>query len=452
MIARLLELPEHRPRLVITLVGLLFALAYCSSAVLRPKPNGRVVSGDALHHYVQLRSAVFDRDLHFRNEYVRLYDLRGGEHGSEWVFEDTATGHVRNLMPVGPAIVWTPLFVLTASAVWLADLFGASYPLDGYGRLFQVTAGVSGIAAASLGMWLSYAAAARLFSARASIWALLAMWLASSAIYYSLISPTYSHAASILTSSTFWLAWIVMRPGPRRYAALGALAGASALMRWQDAILLAPVALDLIFAVRGGRIGIVGAVRYGILTLVCAAAAFAPQMFVWTALYGRPLAMPQGADFMRWTEPALASVLFSDFHGLFTWTPIAAIAVAGLVPLWKREPVLAAGAALFLGLSWYVNAAVVDWWAGEAFGARRFLSCFPVMTLGLAAIAERFKASLGWLAAMTGVVVAHTFLLLVQYQAFMHGVRDVVPYPRGAYNLHLARFVVPIDLLRKVFE
>jgi hypothetical protein len=34
----------------------------------------------------------------------------------------------------------------------------------------------------------------------------------------------------------------------------------------------------------------------------------------------------------------------------------------------------------------------------------------------------------------------------------MHGVRDVAPYPRGAYNLYVARFVVPIDLARKVFE
>ena len=437
---------------MIALLGLLFALAYSSSVALRPKPDGRVVTGDALHHYVQLRSAVFDRDLHFRNEYVTLYDLRGDEPGSEWVFQDTATGHVRNLMPVGPAIIWMPLYIVMASALWIGDLFGASYPLDGYGRLFQVTAGVSGIAAASLGMWLTYRSAIRLFDPRASIWALLTMWLGSSAIYYTLISPTYSHAASILTSSAFWLAWIAMRPGPRRYAALGALTGASALMRWQDAILLAPVALDLVFALRAGRIGIAGAVRSGILSLVCATIAFAPQMLVWSVLYGTPLALPQGSDFMRWTEPALGSVLFSDFHGLFTWTPIVVIALAGLMPLWRRAPALAAGAALFLGLSWYVNAAVVDWWAGEAFGARRFLSCFPVMALGLAAIAERFQTSLRWLVTMAAVVVVHTFLLLVQYQAFMHGVRDVAPYPRGTYNLHVARFVVPFDLVRKVFE
>ena len=106
----------------------------------------------------------------------------------------------------------------------------------------------------------------------------------------------------------------------------------------------------------------------------------------------------------------------------------------------------------FLLLSWYVNAAVADWWAGEAFGSRRFVSCVPIFGLGLAALADRWTPSLRQAAAATMVLVAHTFLLLVQYQAFMHGLRDVAPYPRGAYNLWLARFVVPIDLVKKWLE
>ena len=452
MIARLFTLPERRPGLVIALIGCLFAAAYSSSLVLRPKPNGRVVMGDALHHYVQLRSAVFDHDLHFRNEYVRLYGLEGGEPGTEWVYDGTSTGHVRNLMPVGPALVWMPLFLMTTAAVWIGNLAGGAYPLDGYGRLFQATAGLSGIAAATIGVWFSYLAAARVFPVRAAIWATLTLWLASSAVYYSLISPTYSHAASLLATSAFWLIWMKTRPGAGRYAALGALTGVSALMRWQDAILLVPIALDLLLTHRRGEISWRQLPGFGILAVAGAAIAFIPQMVVWSAVYGQPLAMPQGEGFMRWTEPAMIDVLFSDFHGLFTWTPVVVLAVAGIVPLWKRSPELALGAITFLALSWYVNAAVADWWAGEAFGSRRFVSCFPVLALGLAALADRWRHSLRRIATLSIVIIAHTFLLLVQYQAFMHGLRDIAPYPRGAYNLWLARFVVPFDLVKKVLE
>lgn len=446
---RVLEWPERHTGRVIAGITMLFALAYGSSLVLRPKPDGRIVMGDALHHYVQVRSAIFDHDLHFRNEYVRLYGLDGRHPETQWVFEATATGHVRNLMPVGPGLLWAGPMVAVTGAIWILNHVGASaYPLDGYGRVFQSVAGLTGIAAAAVGVWLSARASAELFGRRAAAWAALIVWLSTSALYYSLISPAYSHAASLLAASAFWYAFVRTRDdvSARRYVLLGTAAGAAALMRWQDAVILAVVALDLAWRTSHG-LSIRRATVFGAASTIAAAVAFLPQMIVWQTLYGQPLALPQGEGFMKWTQPALLKILFSDWHGLLTWTPVVALAVAGLAAVWRRDRLVGAAAVLFFALSWYVNAAVADWWAGEAFGARRFVSCVPVFTLGLAAIIERWAPSLKALAAAGTVAIAHTFLLLVQYQAFMHGLRDVVPYPRGAYELWLARFVVPYHLL-----
>jgi hypothetical protein len=345
------------------------------------------------------------------------------------------------------------MFVLAAGVTLLLNALGASYPVDGFGRLFQATAGLTGIVAATLGVWLTFRACAEHAGRRAAIWACLTVWLASSAVYYSVISPTYSHAASLFAMSGFWYAHIRMRDlqSVRRYLVLGALCGAAALMRWQDAILLIVPAIDLLSARRAGLSWTRTAAR-GALTVVAAAVAFAPQMFVWTTLYGRPLAMPQGEGFMRWSSPALIQVLFSDWHGLLTWTPVILLCLAGLPALWRRSPRMGVAATVFVLLSWYVNAAVADWWAGEAFGSRRFISCFPVFALGLAALIDRWSPSLEKLALFACIVIGHTFLLLVQYQAFMHGLRDVAPYPRGFYNLWLARFVVPFDLAAEVFR
>jgi hypothetical protein len=242
-------------------------------------------------------------------------------------------------MPVGPAILWLPLFLVATAGAWLLNLTGAQIPIDGYGRLFQATAGFSGIAAATLGVWISWRACRWLYPARAAAWATLVLWLSSSAIYYSLVSPTYSHAASLLAASGFWYAWIRSNEASptRRYALLGCLTGIAALMRWQDAILLAPVALDLLLNVRARRFSLATAVWLGLLSLVTAAVAFVPQMIVWMTLYGQPLAMPQGGGFMRWTEPALWSVLFSDWHGLLTWTPVVAVALVGLMAHSRRR-------------------------------------------------------------------------------------------------------------------
>ena len=444
---RWLTVPERHPGFTVLAVSVLFGLAYGTSLVVLPKASGRIVIGDALHHYVQLRSAVFDHDLHFQNEYIRLYRLKGGEPGTEWIYEPTATGHVRNLMPVGPAIVWAPGFLLVSGGVWLADRLGASYPLDGYGRLFQATAGFGGIAAAGLGAWLACLAAASLFDKRAAVWAMLTVWLASSSLYYSVISPTYSHAASMLAVSGFWLAWVRSRQYQTapRYAMLGVLIGIAALMRWQDAVFLVIPAIDAAWHLRRELV-----VPTAGRLLACAGGAvvgFGPQMIVWVVLYGTPLAIPQGAGFMRWTEPALWAVLMSDNHGLFTWTPVIALSLAGLVSITRRVPLVGVAAVLVFAVSWYVNAAVADWWGGEAFGARRFLSCFPVFVLGLAAIFNRFGTRLGVIAAVAAVFTVHTLLLLLQYQALMHGLWDVVPSPRGVDGLWLARFRAPFDLI-----
>jgi hypothetical protein len=450
---RLAELPERHPGRVIAAVGMLFALAYGSSVVFLAKPGGRVIVGDAVHHYVQLRSALFDRDLQFRNEYVQAYGLRGGEPGSEWIYESTPTGHVRNLMPVGPAILWAPLFLLVWGVAALGNLFGLGYPLDGYGRAFQAAAGLTGVAAAALGAWLTYLACTRVASRRSAIWGTLVLWGASSAIYYSLISPAYSHAASLLATSAFWCVWLRTRAdqSPRRYALVGFMAGCAALMRWQDAIILGVPMLELLLTSTAAFGASDWIKRVAARALACSAAAlvaFAPQMFVWKTLYGTLFALPQGEGFMRWGEPALAPVLFSANHGLFTWTPVVLLAVAGLFWLARRDRPAAIAAAAFFLMSWYTNAAVADWWAGEAFGARRFVSCFPVFAMGLAALLDRWHTTVERLALAGAAVVAHTFLLLVQYQAFMHGMRDVAPYPAGGYALWLARFAVPFDILR----
>jgi hypothetical protein len=451
LIGSLLRLVERRTGRVIGALGLLIAAAYLASIVVFPKADGRLVIGDALHHYVQLRSAVFDHDLNFRNEYVRLYRLQGNEPGTEWVYENTPTGHVRNYMPVGPAVLWAPLFLLVSGVAFVANQFGAGWPLDGYARMYQATAGVSGVAAATAGVWLSWRLTAQMFGPRAAAWSVLVLWLSSSAIYYSLISPTYSHAASLLASSAFWYVFVKGRDwgGFQRYAALGALTGAAALMRWQDVILFVPLVLQLAWDLRSGRLSLRDAVASAVIASVAAAVVFSPQMIVWRALYGRPLALPQGPEFMRWTNPALIPMLFSDWHGLFTWTPIVAISIVGFVPLWRRDRVTAAAALSFFLLSWYVNAAVADWWAGEAYGARRFVSCFPVFAVALAALIERWAPGARAVAIAGAVVAGYSLLLLVQYQAFMHGLRQIAPYPEGFFNLWLARFVVPFRLARE---
>ncbi len=423
--------------------------AYVVSILVFPKPGGRIVFGDATHLFVQLRSLVFDRDLDFRNEYVRIYGLRGGEFGTEWVATElTPTGHVRNYMPIGPALLWVPLYLVVAGVETLLAWMGLAAWPDGFDSVLQAVAGLTGVVAATIAAWLSWRLARRHTDATSAAVGTFAVWLGSSAVYYSLISPSYSHAASMLTSAIFFWYWMSTgrEASLRRSAALGALAGLAALMRWQDAIFLSVPILDALLRPASWRSRVTSAGAAAVAWV----AAFSPQMAVWQVLYGKPFAVPQGASFLQWTQPHVIEVLLSDNHGLFSWTPLLLLSVAGLAVFSYRRRALALPLTIVLLASWYINAAVADWWAGEAFGARRFLSLFPLFVLGLAvwvqppAGAGRVRVTRIVLAL---ALVALNVLLLFQYELFMKGLRDIAPYPRGWFDLWVARFVVPFRLL-----
>jgi hypothetical protein len=441
----------RRPGATITLVGAAMLATYVTAIVIFPKPDGRVVFGDASHHFVQLRSLVFDRDVDLLNEHVRLYGLEGTKADTDRILRDlgTPTGRVRNYMPIGPALLWAPLYVVVVGIQWFLAAVGLGESPDGFGRAAQIAPGATGVVAATLSAWLSWRTAARFTSRTSAILAVLGVWLGSHALYYSLVSPSYSHAASMLTSSLFCHHWLAMGPASPsivRAARLGALAGAAALMRWQDAIWVVVPLLE----VAGWQTPWTKRATGLALVAGAALAVFSPQMFVWNVLYGQPLAVPQGASFMRWGSPELVAVLASDRHGLFIWAPLLILALPGLVRFARVRPGISLPLAIVLLGSWYINAAVADWWAGEAFGARRFLSLFPLFALGLATWFHRAEANATAFAWRTVAVICLTVanvLLLLQYQLAMKGLETIAPYPDGWFDMWVVRFVVPVRLV-----
>jgi hypothetical protein len=440
----------HRATAIIVALGVGMLAAYLAALSISPRAGGRAIFGDATHHFVQLRSIVFDGDLHFQNEYTRMYRLRGGVPGTEWVDRDfTQTGHVRNYMPIGPALLWAPLYLLAAGVHFLLALAGATSRPDGYEWVLQLMPGITGIAASTAAAWLSWRLAGRSTHPASAAIATIAVWAGTRALYHSLVSSAYSHAPSMLTSALFFSAWLAWRSDftIRRAAVLGVLAGLSALMRWQDALFVLVPAIDLARWQRPWSERAVAAAALG----AAGCAAFSPQMLVWFVIYGRPFTLPQGPSFMNWTSPHPWAVLFSDSHGLFVWAPLLLFAVLGLFGFMKKHPSTAIPISVVLIGSWYVNAAVSDWWAGEAFGARRFLSLFPLFVLGLATWLDGVRVAQGSALprrlALLSVLVVANLLLLLQYQLALKGLETISPYPHGPFDMWVTRFLVPIRLL-----
>lgn len=445
---------ERHPTRVIVAIGFVFALAYVTAQVWFPKSPGRVIDGDAIGYYAWLRSVVVDGDVDFTND----YRLLTGQTDDDYWGAPTATGMAPNKWPPGSAILWAPLFLAAGLFVVALGGFGAEIPFDGIALPFKVSAGVAGIAYATAGVWFCHDLARRICSTTAAFWATLTLWLAGSALYYSLVSPTYSHATSLFVTALFVHTWFRTRGRDdlRRFALLGALGGACGLVRSQDLVVLAIPGIELLRAVRGR--GLPTAAACGRLLALGAgcAAAFLPQIWAWHVLYGTPVLNPHGgSDYFAWTRPAILQTLFSMRQGLVSWTPAVLLAAAGLPALVRRDRLVGIVAVAVLLLALYVNAAASMWWSGSGFGGRRFVSCMPLLVAGLAALfASPPAAARPWLVRAASVaLIGSNLLFLLQYQLFMRGFAHIVPsYPDSLWSVFVERFVVPFRLARAWFS
>jgi hypothetical protein len=360
-----------RPRGRLVLAAAL-AVSFSMAAAVGPE-----FRGDSPSYFAYLRSAAFDHDLDFANE----WEL--------WGFPAqavTATGHRQNVHSVGPAVAWAPFYLLAHAYVKLG-LAGAPFPADGYSGPYRRAAALGTLTAVLLGAALLLQVTAARFGVRVALLAVAAAVAASPIAYYAFVVPAMAHGLAFAAAAAVVWAWhrAAARPSLAAWVLLGAAVGLVALVRWQGAVcglLAAPLLVDQLRR-RTARAWWAAAAA-GAAVLV-----FVPQLMVWRILYGRLLTLPQGRGFMDWSSPHLWDTLVSADHGLFTWTPVLLLGLLGLVFLLRDSPVFAAGALLVFSATAWVNGAVRDWAASDAFGARRYDVVVPLLAVGIGALVAR---------------------------------------------------------------
>jgi hypothetical protein len=330
----------------------------------------RIVS-DGVDHYVYLRSLWIDHDLDLANDYAALSPRGAAD-------SPTPLGRAGNIHPVGPALVWSPFFAL---ADVLSRLTGRAP--DGENELYLNAVSIASLLYGWLGLVLVYLAAREKAGRLPALLACLGIGFGTFLYWYLAFAPTMAHAAAFGAASLVLWLWLgPLGSGVRGASLLGAACGLTALLRWADGLV---VLLPIVSAVPrlARRTDWPALLREGIAFSLAACVVFSPQMVVWKLLYGSFLTIPLGLGYVT-NEPATSGVLFSPRHGLFSWSPLLYLGLAGLVVWLRREPWRAAAAVVFgLALTW-INARVYDWWGGASFGARRFDALLPVLGVGIA--------------------------------------------------------------------
>jgi hypothetical protein len=352
-----------------------------------------VVEGDGVGYYAYLHAVVVSHSLDFANEYSAAI----ASHTPLFlplVSTRTATGHLADFFPVGPAILSAPAYLVALA------LHSSGEPQ--YGSPFIEAFSLASLLYGLVGLGICYRlATAIVVNRRAALLGVLGATFATPLVYYMLTDPSYSHTFSVFCVSAFLYAW--WTGPPRTYKGwfgLGLLGGLMAMTRFQDGLLVAIVLVD------------VRRLRWPALLLIPGLlVGFAPQFAVDQVQFGTWLPQRLPGQALDPLHGHYLDVLFSSHDGLFIWTPAVLLAAAGFFFVKDRRLQLACVLAFLLEI--LISGAAPDD-VGAAFGPRRLLDLIPFAVVGIAALTERLGPRFGWLA--VGALCAWNLLLVANFE------------------------------------
>jgi hypothetical protein len=395
------------------------AFVVCAFVFLAPG----YVRPDSIATYSYLRSAVFDGDFAFFNEWASAGLVRDG---LTLFKEVTPTGALANNWGIGTSILSAPSYLI---AHWIGG------PADGFGGIYAVFLAWTNVAFAIGAMCIAWTFIRKDVSPRMAAVALTAATIGTPIFWQVFLFPLGTHVAGALAIGLVLLALFSDRESG---LAVGLAVGLAIAVRIQHVVILPAV---IVVAVRQRH-----RMRWWFEAMLGGAIPIACQAAAWWSIYGSPLGPIAGGGNLggsTWTpfeSVALWSVLASSYHGLFTWSPVVILSVVGWILSLgsfdkRRQNVAIACLLMFLG-EWIANGSLDRYfWGGMSFGARRFVDLAVPFAIGIAWCASALSAR--FVAVAAAIASLWTAALMVAAHAG---------------TLSVARYVSAADLMQAVFS
>ncbi|GAC1643634.1 MAG: glycosyltransferase family 39 protein [Herpetosiphon sp.] len=417
----LLVRPRSLDRGLLGLV-LLFVLAL-------PLWNGRLYAVDSVEYFSYLPAFLLHQRLDFTPEYSYFDQInpRAGIAGAMLVPEkrDPHTGLPLNVAPIGTAVLWSPWFLLTHLVLKTAEMAGVKVAANGLSYPYIWAVSVASTLYGLGGLILSYFIARRWVGAWTAAVAVAACWLATPVLFYTYISPPWSHAPALFVAALFVWYWLRIRPRPttRQWIGFGVISGLMVLCREQLGLWLILPALDALITdwqlLRGGEHARLHALLgqqlmyIGIIALL-----IVPQLLTYRALTGAFRPSSHVSDKLRsaWWSPHFFDTLLDPEHGAFLWSPIWLIGFIGLGWIWPQQKRIAVLMVTGFLLQVYINGSFgTTWHLTASFGFRRLIEATPLFVVGVALMIERLRVPRILAVVLCSALVVWNLLLIGQW-------------------------------------
>ncbi len=371
------------------------------------------ITTDGVIYFSQLRSVLFDGDLDVAAEFAFLGQPPRPSH----------------VVPIGPTLVWLPLYLAVAAAESLGRAIGwCVMPADpagvGLTMPYVRAALVSSLAIGGVGLFVLLRYLGEEFGRATAFAATLLTFAGTPLVWYMVYEPAMTHAASFGFVAIFVVLctrWASTAISARQAMILGVVLGLAVATRPQEALFaLFPACLLLTSAgTRRGRVR--AGVRMAGWGLIGAAPFLIAQAVHSAILLNRETFAVVGSNgYLDLLHSHWADTLWSSWHGFLSWTPIAYVALIGTLLYCVRGWRWTMASLAVISLMAWVNGSTADWAAGWSFGGRRFISCLVLLAPGLAFLIHRLVLRpMVAIALLSAAVIGWNQLLLAQYRGGM---------------------------------
>lgn len=368
-----------------------------------------VIRSDGAGYYEFLPAIFVEHSLSL-NHGIALDD----GHVPDWFRTDEATGNHYDKFPVGVAILLLPFF-LVAHALTLATGGVA----DGFSPLYQCAVALAALCYGLLGLFFLRRILEKTLPPHSVGFTLLVMTFGTNLFHYLTFDATFSHAYSFFLCAVF--VWLTARwselPSLRTAILIGVTAGAIVLVRPTNAIILLyfPLrAFESFAALRKAWSLLLVIVLTALVTLI-------PQFAYWKLSTGHYIVYSYGNEHFDFASPHPLLVLFSIKKGLFLWSPVLLLSMAGLYATIRTQAAEVRAILIVLALQLAIVSSWWCWWYGGSFGHRAFTEYVVFFTIGAAALLKQTKHLK---AVRVACVAATAFSVLAMALYWAH----VIPY------------------------
>lgn len=355
------------------------------------------IHSDGKGYYAYLPAIFIYGDTDYK--FVDYYESKYYDPGNYVSFAANVDGKIVNKYWIGTAAMIYPFF-------WVADFLAPilDYPDDGYSFPYQAAVSMAALCWLLFGVVMLYRLLKEFFQFEkfSVVVSILAFVFGTNLFYYVTAEPSMSHVYSFaaLSGFLFYLSVYERNQSLRKLWTSAFFAGLLMLIRPTNVILLFSflVLFPDLKSLKSFFRQLFSSLFFPLSVILVILAVLFLQLYYFHRVAGKWWVDSYVNENFNFLNPELFNFLFSYRKGLFVYTPLALVSMAGISVMIKKSLYRGISGLTIILVYYFVLSSWWMWFYGGSFGMRAAIDSFPVLILFLAYFLDGLNQSkLKWL-------------------------------------------------------